>query len=61
MACFLQAFNQAELDHICFNLSPGSWINPHKSVWGTGNYDINVIMSALQSREYEAKWFDKRK
>ena len=42
-------------------LAPGTWINPHKSLLGLGNYDVNVLMSALQSRGYEAKWFDKRK
>lgn len=42
-------------------LSPSTWINPHKSLLGLGNYDVNVLMSALQSRGYEAKWFDKRK
>jgi josephin len=28
---------------------------------GLGNYDVNVLMTALQSKGYEAKWFDKRK
>jgi len=28
---------------------------------GIGNYDINVIMVALQSHGYETVWFDKRK
>jgi len=42
-------------------LSPDAWINPHRSLLGIGNYDINVIMVALQSRGYETVWFDKRK
>lgn len=54
-------FTKAELDSICHSLSPDNWINPHKSVLGLGNYDINVIMKALQSRQCEAIWFDKRK
>ena len=33
-----------ELDEICSRLSPSTVVNPHKSVLGTGNYDINVIM-----------------
>lgn len=37
------------------------WINPHKSLLGLGNYDINVIMAALQLRGREAVWFDKRR
>ncbi|XP_044266950.1 josephin-1-like [Tribolium madens] len=55
------AFTKMELDVICHSLSPDNWINPHKSVLGLGNYDINVIMKALQSRGYETIWFDKRK
>ena len=28
---------------------------------GLGNYDVNVMMAALQSRHYETVWFDKRR
>jgi hypothetical protein len=28
---------------------------------GNGNYDVNVIMAALQIRGYEAVWWDKRR
>ncbi|CAG2068042.1 unnamed protein product, partial [Timema podura] len=56
-----EAFNKYELDDICHSLSPNVWINPHKSLLGLGNYDVNVIMAALQRRGYEAIWFDKRK
>ncbi len=28
---------------------------------GLGNYDVNVLMAALQLKGYEAMWFDKRK
>ncbi|XP_054285000.1 josephin-like protein [Macrosteles quadrilineatus] len=56
-----KAFTKAELDDICQSLSPDVWINPHRSVLGLGNYDVNVIMTALQRRGYEAIWFDKRK
>ncbi|KAF5290009.1 hypothetical protein FQR65_LT11675 [Abscondita terminalis] len=54
-------FSKLELDTICHSLSPDVWINPHKSIFGLGNYDINVIMKALQDRGFEAIWFDKRK
>lgn len=56
-----ECFTKAELDIICHTLSPDNWINPHKSVLGLGNYDINVIMKALQKKDCEAIWFDKRK
>jgi len=54
-------FSKEELDEICLRLNPATVLNPHKSVLGTGNYDINVIMAALQSRQYQAVWHDKRK
>ena len=43
-------------------MSPDTWfMNPHKSALGLGNYDINVIMKALQDKGFEAVWFDKRR
>lgn len=54
-------FTKFQLDEICKQLSPNEWINPHRSVLGLGNYDINVIMAALQANGCEAIWFDKRK
>jgi len=54
-------FTKEELDEICTRLSPSTVVNPHKSVLGTGNYDINVIMAALNSRSFQAIWHDKRK
>ncbi|OQR71190.1 josephin-1-like [Tropilaelaps mercedesae] len=56
-----KAFNKHMLDQICHSLSPDHLVNPHKSVLGLGNYDVNVIMAALQSKGFEAIWFDKRK
>ncbi|KAL8587377.1 hypothetical protein ACOMHN_062111 [Nucella lapillus] len=55
------AFSKKDLDEICLKLSPGSFINPHRSMFGLGNYDVNVIMAALQKKGYETVWFDKRK
>ena len=54
-------FTKAELDSMCYSLSPDSWINPHKSSLGLGNYDINVITAALNSKNMDLVWFDKRK
>ncbi|XP_022125292.2 josephin-1 [Pieris rapae] len=54
-------FSKSDLDTICRSLSPNVWINPHRSMLGFGNYDINVIMAALQKQGCEAIWFDKRK
>lgn len=56
-----EAFRQMELDAICFSLSPNNYINPHRSILGLGNYDVNVLIAALQNKGYSAFWFDKRK
>jgi len=56
-----EAFKQMELDAICYSLSPNNYINPHRSILGLGNYDVNVLIAALQNKGYSAFWFDKRK
>ncbi|XP_071035493.1 josephin-1 isoform X2 [Parasteatoda tepidariorum] len=56
-----EAFNKQTLDNICHSLSPDNLVNPHKSVLGLGNYDVNVLMAAVQLKGYEAIWFDKRR
>lgn len=55
------AFLKNELDTICYSLAPKVWFNPHKSLLGLGNYDVNVVMAALQNKGYQVIWFDKRK
>ncbi|NXL12822.1 JOS2 protein, partial [Mesembrinibis cayennensis] len=42
-------------------LAPDARLNPHRSLLGTGNYDVNVIMAALQSLGLAAVWWDKRR
>ncbi|XP_063701900.1 josephin-2 [Culicoides brevitarsis] len=58
-----KVFTKEFLDEICLQLTPDTnWLNPHRSMFGLGNYDINVIMSAVQRKKNcEAIWFDKRK
>ena len=55
-----KAFSRQELDSICYQLNPEAFINPHKNALGLGNYDVNVMMAALQLKDYEAVWFDRR-
>lgn len=56
------AFTKNDLDNICRELAPNSrFFNPHKSFFGLGCYDVNVIISALSKKQYEIVWFDKRK
>ncbi|CAH1274254.1 JOSD1 [Branchiostoma lanceolatum] len=55
------AYSKQTLDEICQRLSPDSMVNPHKSMLGLGNYDVNVVMAALQEKDCEAIWWDKRR
>lgn len=36
-------------------------INPHRSWFGTGNYDIQVLEACLIKEGLELEWFDRRK
>lgn len=54
-------FEKQDLDGFCEELSPSEWINPHRSILGLGNYDVNVLIKALQTRGCDFEWFDKRK
>lgn len=56
------AFTRETLQEIFQRLSPNTMVTPHKkSMLGNGNYDVNVIMAALQTKGYEAVWWDKRR
>ncbi|XP_018428692.1 PREDICTED: josephin-1 isoform X2 [Nanorana parkeri] len=56
------AFNREALQEIFQRLSPNTLVTPHKkNMLGNGNYDVNVIMAALQTKGYEAVWWDKRR
>ena len=50
-----------KLDDICLQLNASKWLNPHRSVFKVGNYDINVIIVYLQQHGYDVIWFDKRR
>eukprot|EP00009_Paramoeba_aestuarina_P009781 CAMPEP_0201537930 /NCGR_PEP_ID=MMETSP0161_2-20130828/66189_1 /ASSEMBLY_ACC=CAM_ASM_000251 /TAXON_ID=180227 /ORGANISM="Neoparamoeba aestuarina, Strain SoJaBio B1-5/56/2" /LENGTH=134 /DNA_ID=CAMNT_0047944505 /DNA_START=165 /DNA_END=566 /DNA_ORIENTATION=- len=49
------------MEQIAKELSPGAWFCPHKNMFRMGNYDVNVIMSALTRREKVCRWWDRRK
>ena len=53
------AFSSEDLDRVGRQLSPTNWLNQHKTPF-LGNYDINVVMKALQNFSYDVDWFDKR-
>ncbi|KAL0179603.1 hypothetical protein M9458_025045, partial [Cirrhinus mrigala] len=49
------AFSRDALQDIYQRLSPSTLVTPHKkNMLGNGNYDVNVIMAALQTRGFEA-------
>ena len=54
-------FKKADFDKIARALAPGTWLNPHKSPLGIGNYDISVLTMALQSKNMGVQWFDRRR
>ncbi|TWW79117.1 Josephin-2 [Takifugu flavidus] len=56
-----RVFTKETADDLCKRLAPQCVVNPHRSVLGTGNYDVNVIIAALQSRDLAAVWWDKRR
>ncbi|XP_010883184.1 josephin-2 [Esox lucius] len=56
-----RVFTKETADDICKRLAPQCVVNPHRSMLGTGNYDVNVIMAALQCRDLAAVWWDKRR
>ncbi|KAF7639523.1 Josephin domain-containing protein [Meloidogyne graminicola] len=53
-------FSQQELDEICERLDDRRYFNPHRSWIGLGNYDANILLIALQSRDFTGRYFDKR-
>ncbi|KXS21228.1 hypothetical protein M427DRAFT_51482 [Gonapodya prolifera JEL478] len=40
---------------------PWNVVNPHKSLLGVGNYDVNVISRSLEEHGFELQWWDLRK
>jgi len=54
-------FTTSSMNHICNQLAPDKLINPHKSIFRTGNYDANVMISALHRENIDVQWFDSRK
>ncbi|VDO73827.1 unnamed protein product [Haemonchus placei] len=46
-------FTSESLDEICYSLNESRWFNPHRSMLGLGNYDANVLMSALAMYDYQ--------
>ena len=58
-----QAYTKDDFDSISYSLTPFACfrVNPHKSCWGVGNYDANVLIRAIESLGFEVGWHDRRK
>lgn len=54
------AFSRETLQEISLRLAPNT-PPQKKGMLGNGNYDVNVIMAALQTRGFQAVWWDKRR
>uniref|UniRef100_A0A0M3I3T8 ubiquitinyl hydrolase 1 n=2 Tax=Ascaris TaxID=6251 RepID=A0A0M3I3T8_ASCLU len=55
------AFTKDDLDGIAESLDHSYWFNKHRSMFGTGNYDVNVLIAALETRHLRVVWFDARR
>ncbi|KAM9510600.1 josephin-2 [Guaruba guarouba] len=54
-----RCFTRRAAEDICKRLAPGARLNPHRGL--LGNYDVNLIMAALQGQGLAALWWDKRR
>ncbi|VDK73053.1 unnamed protein product [Litomosoides sigmodontis] len=54
-------FRKVDLDYIAENLHNSRWLNRHRSLFGFGNYDINVLIAALKRKNLMVNWFDSRR
>ena len=60
-------WDKAELDALCDTLDPPvcggwclCWLNKHRHWLGLGDYDVNVLLCALESRGLVGSWWDAR-
>jgi josephin len=56
-------YTQAAMDAIAESMDPSSsmfHINAHRSMFGLGNYDANVILKALGDHGFDYQYFDAR-
>ena len=57
-----QEVSSDDLDAIADSFHPG-WrlTNPHRSFWGTGDYDANVLITACGQKGFDCAYWDERK
>ena len=55
-------YTKSDFDTVCLELAPDQhWLNPHRSMLGIGNYDVNVLMVLLERAKMQVQWQDGRK
>jgi josephin len=53
-------YTKRDFDVSCLALSPDVWLNPHRSFWRIGDYDVNVITILMQQEGFCIAWHDHR-
>lgn len=54
-------YQKRDFDSLCWELEPSLLFNPHRSLLGIGNYDVNVVVILLQRQGYTVTWHDRRR
>jgi hypothetical protein len=55
-----ERFRKSDFDETCQKLSPRIIFNPHRSIFGIGDYDVNVVTMLLQEEGLTVSWHDRR-
>jgi hypothetical protein len=55
-----ERFQKSDFDEACQKLSPSIIFNPHRSILGIGDYDVNVVTMLLQEEGLTVSWHDRR-
>ncbi|XP_037074430.1 josephin-like protein [Pollicipes pollicipes] len=53
-------FTERQLDAICDQLAPGAWLNPTAPSSSAPATSTSMLMTALQQKGWDARWFDRR-
>lgn len=54
-------YSKHDFDEIAKEFAPKAWLNPHKNWLGLGNYDANIVITAIERQGCAVTWWDKRK
>lgn len=54
-------FDKTKFDEICLKLDSNKVANSYRNIFGLGNYDVNVLMHALNEEGYSLMWLNATK